>query len=511
MSAYEPGHAPTNIDVNNATLYGYYRVQKDICDADPATRQWVSQPCPFPCPDVAAEKDGAECACGYCAFTEAGCKQYSHYPYFDCTRIDVPCNIGGRTTCSMCQFAPKITDSALLKDIHGADGPYLTEEERALVPKGQSCFPGDAKAVVDAKAAADLGMTCTPPPVATPYLVDGAPVECVPDADGNGKSADCQVAGSLCSSSTTNTKGTCLTPTNWYTEWRHGFQQWPDEAPRDACVAVVPDVRRFCEMPWTRSAMDGKSADDYNPSMNDRIESSWQSRWRPPFYYDEHEGRCLITRSYCKNSPVKHGGYGMGYGSAQDYFLWSDCKTHHMGDAQVWAGADCCTTFWASMFEFFFGRTLLADVTALVHGQLSPAQFFTRARTPNYALFQFLSDARLKHKRRVVRANAFANALAADDTPGVDLVEFEWTDAARALYGLKRGRFVGVLAQDVAALFPQHVHANENGHLWIRLDPQLLYTDRVYRAVMLAAKHMRDASSRESALQRFGSSSFADV
>ena len=487
MSVYKTGHGPTSIDMNNASLYAFYRAQKDICDSDPENYYWIDEPCPFACPDMTAS-GGEACVCGSCAFTKEGCYNYSTFPYFDCKRKDVDCKIGDKTTCTMCDYSPTLTSSTVVTDTHGADGPYLLEDEKYLIDSNSYCFPGDPLFVTaeNREQAILDGMLCVNYQQPNYYEVNGERVVCTPDEDGDTKSVMCQIAGSKCTSDDTKIQGYCYAGSNLYTEWREGYKLYNDSEPRDTCVAVPSDARRFCEMPWTRSSVNGNPADDYDIEMNNRIEKSWETRWRPPFIYDADTGRCHITRSYCKNSPVQHGGMGMGYGSLQDYFLWSDCKTHDLADEQVFDNFDCCTTFWASLFEFFFGRTLLADVSALVDGELSPAQFAVRSN-PNYAIMQFVSDSRLKVDQRVLQENMFA--------PGINLVEFEWSPLAKSMYGKKNGRYTGVLAQNVMQVYPEMVTENEDGYLTIKLDAKKLTEDPVYRGIMFAAKTMNDVST----------------
>jgi hypothetical protein len=137
------------------------------------------------------------------------------------------------------------------------------------------------------------------------------------------------------------------------------------------------------------------------------------------------------------------------------------------------------------LFEFFFGTTLLADVDALISGEISPAQFYVRTNEI-YALCNFLSDARLKINKQVVFENMFGD--------GVHLYEFEWSDEAVDTYNKKPGRFYSVMAQDVARIYPDQVSPNSNGHLELFPDVLLIIKDPVYRAILIAAKSMNDVS-----------------
>jgi hypothetical protein len=529
---YVTGHAPTTADFRYAQLYADAKARKQACDSS-ADWQWVEEECGFPCPF----EDPSACSCGYCALTETGCAAYSHYPFFDCARVSKQCKIDGvERECRVCQYEPKLDVDVFGVDTHVADGPYLSPPNAAVYvgkqggscsATPQSCGPGDSLDV-DCERAAEANLACAPILPRRPYNMltsvrctpddnddtgdEGLPsaqcaptstqpdltgrcsrsgycfkqtTNCRPDTDGSHVSTLCAIPGvglgGLCSSNRTDTDGFCYEPDHTYTEWRTDFQSWPGGPVRGACVAALPEYRRWCEMPWTRPGVNESDADlvaENGMDVQQRINRQWRTRWRQPFYYDDSSGQCYVTRDYCRKSAVTEGGYDQSYGHGKDYIITTTCNT---SPYFVESGMDCCTGVWQGLARFFFGQTLTADFKNLVEGKITPWEF-AKISNENYALLTFFSDRRLKRLVDVV-ARDFA-------APGVHLYLFDWTTEAGVLYGL-RGRSVGVLADEVRVLYPELVRPNARGHLEVWLDPARLVDDPVYLAVMVALRDMR--------------------
>jgi hypothetical protein len=303
--------------------------------------------------------------------------------------------------------------------------------------------------------------------------------------------------------------GYCIDPyTQPYLEWRDEIQMWDDMPPsRNVCVETLPYMRRWCEMPWTRAGM---NADDPTLPLPMRVKNAWKSKARPPFWYDERDGTCHVTKTYCEAN-LKNGGFSAGYGRNRDYWLGNTCSG---GNSREITGAyDCCTKLGDSIGEFFLGRTLTTDFRELVEGD---EQGFGE-RWGNY-LERAYEDSRLKDTvnwrndlidsvdetgndlfREKLQENAemivrdsrsdladvidFVSDPQLKDNiirqtshvfPWVHAYTWTWNETANQLYGLF-GDACGLLTSEVVHEFPENVVTDIWGynHLLVPPDHEL--------------------------------------
>ena len=299
-------------------------------------------------------------------------------------------------------------------------------------------------------------------PVKQPYYFDGAPAVCTTSADCNNfLGGSCSAPAPAPASATDPAKavkGVCVQTSNFVNS-RKQMQVWEGGETRDRCMVDIPEFKKFCTMPWTRSNSDG-SEDDQSKSLGENVATGWKSRWRPPFFYNEDDGTCLVTKEYCTASVNKGGGLGAGFGDAKSYgLLLNDCKNPDGHSNSVHTGYDCCTPIGLSLAQFFFGHALTADLKDLTTGNINFVQF-AAASSDNRALLEYFSDARLKQNVTLRARDYFGS--------GVHLYGFEWNETAERLYGL-RGPDQGALAQEVWERDPGLVVVNEHGFLKIRL------------------------------------------
>ena len=528
---YADGHGPTPTDLNYAIMYATSRIAKETCEQNSDHWQWIEEDCGYPCPF----DDPSLCQCGYCALTKNGCDNYSHYPFFDCTRVNKTCIIDGVSKpCTVCDYSPKLDQG--LKDKHIADGPTIASIDPTIEYYNEggsvmnNCHAGDSVSVNE-KHASENSLTCRPKPKTNPYYIlsnigclpdkDGETlsgsckptktnnlvgtcssssrntpgwcnqiVPCKPDTDGSGSSMICALAGlgGLCSSEDTKVEGHCYENTPFYAEWIKDFQQWKDSPVRDTCVVAVPEYRRWCEMPWTRPGKTEvkEEQEKFGGNLNEIINNEWETKWKQPFYYDRDTSKCYVTRDYCHKDVISEGGFSMSYGKGKEFLVFSTCDTT---DHFVESGKDCCTGIWQSLEQFFFGRTFSAELKSVLEGKISVLEFLKLSNS-NYALVTFFSDRRLKTLHRIELKDFAA--------PGIHLWSFQWTPEATSLYGFDNTTIqVGVMADEVAKLYPDLVMENENGHLFVILDPLLAQKDPVYLSIAIALKSMKDHTMKD--------------
>lgn len=440
---YETDHGPTDTDFTYASLYAQNAIARDTCQLKPDKWQWFEEPCGFPCPF-----DDRACVCGYCALTQQGCSDYSHYPYFDCKRKEKTCVIDGQSkSCTVCDYSPKLDTHTFGIDTHMADGPYTVDgaldyvNAGSVCDKRNRCYAGDS-VDVDCDTAEENELSCAPILERKPYYMltsltctrdkdckasDDYPnmpgicsnsdtgeasgncydiAVCYPDTQDSNVSTVCYLAGlgGLCSSTDVDTAGFCYEQDHYYTEWRKNFQPWADVTPRDVCVVAIPEYRRWCEMPWTRPggnspgmSQHASETAEQSFDLNGRIENQWKTRWKQPFYYDPDSGQCYITRDYCTKPINTEGGFDVSYGNQHEYFMFTTCDT---SNDFVHSGKDCCSGFLQSLSQFFFGKTLTADFMDVLNGDISVYEF-AKISNENYAMVTFFSDRALKRIRRV--------------------------------------------------------------------------------------------------------------
>jgi hypothetical protein len=307
-----------------------------------------------------------------------------------------------------------------------------------------------------------------------------APVPCVTDEE-------CVIApgvGGACGRDPTKASyGFCFDPyTAPYLEWRDEIKLWDGIPPsRNVCVETTPYSRQWCEMPWTRP---GANPNDPNIPLPQRVKNAWKNKARPPFWYDERDGTCHVTKTYCEAN-LKNGGFSAGYGRNLDYWLGSTCTggTNY----EVKGGYDCCTKLGDSIGEFFLGRTLTTSFRELVEGDtegfgqlwgnylnrgledgvilgnplIGPYAQVLQKVDPGLAnVIDFISDPRLKRNLRVLATHVF---------PNVHAYEWVWDPTATVLYGLT-GTARGFLTPEVATIYPHVVQADAHGYEHLVVD-----------------------------------------
>ena len=283
------------------------------------------------------------------------------------------------------------------------------------------------------------------------------------------------------------TYGYCYDPSSPpYLEWKDEMRLWDGVPPsKNVCIETDPTARRWCEMPWTRPGTDDE---DFTHPLQRRVKDAWKEKARPPFMYDERDGTCHVTRTYC-TANLKDGGFSAGYGRSTNYWLGSTCSGDTKGE--VVGAYECCTKLGDSIGEFFLGRTLTTDFRELVEGDvegfgqrwgnymdrlaeqtgLHPGpdkvvvsnEDLLREGNPGLAkVIEFVCDPRLKSGIRRIAANVLPG--------GVHGYEWTWNEAAKRLYGF-RGRATGLLTTEVHQVYPHLVKTTTQGYQHIEISP----------------------------------------
>lgn len=520
---YEPGHAPTDTDENNAMLYASMNQKHAICASDPVNYVWKADAVVgYPCPE------GLTCYSGRCEFTKQGCQNYSVLPYFDCKRKSVPCNFGnGDETCQMCDWdiEPSKLSGIPCPTINS---PSLTDDDKAaLGNQAMFCRPGDLKYSTnenpDPKAPKDL---CRPSQAEacpglnqtfTPYTIDGNKISCQCDDDcsTNGAGGQCLMdstnggppqplpSGSTCADKPPS-PAYCYPPTGangTYTEWREGFTVFNGAPQEDACVQTFASAKQWCEMPWTHTTVPNAAGTAADPPC-------WKTQYKQPFYYRQEDGKCYVTKSYCENN-VGEGGFAGSFGDAHDYWVVSTCTTPQGNSNEIQKGYDCCTSLGQSIADFFFGKTIPAEIENIAQyasntfSGNSPATYcgedgvslastggnFTSTPTPTPSvrdtvapLISFLSDERLKENIELVEENACGL--------GINLYKYTWNSVAKRVYKKPHGVMTGLLIKELERVFPQNIRTSPYGHKVFAHVPDLMpqlpdFRTVVYINVML--------------------------
>jgi hypothetical protein len=276
--------------------------------------------------------------------------------------------------------------------------------------------------------------------------------------------------------------GYCVDPpSDAYLEWRDEIQMWNDmPASRNVCVETIPYMKKWCEMPWTRA---GINDEDPTLPLPLRVKNAWKSKARPPFWYDERDGTCHVTKTYCEAN-LKNGGFSAGYGRSHDYWMGSTCGGGN--ENEVTGAYDCCTKLGDSIGEFFLGRTLTTDLRELVEGDTEGfgerwGNYMRRgaeglglvdnglvdseilaAFNPGLArTIDFMSDPRLKNNLRRQTSHV---------VPRVHAYTWTWNDVANELYGLW-GEASGMLTTEVVRAFPECVARDDWGYDHLVVPP----------------------------------------
>jgi len=497
-SDYQDGNGPTDTDENNAILYATYNQRRNICLSDPVNYVWKDDPVVgYICPE------GLTCYSGKCEFSKAGCQAYSNIPVFDCRRKAVPCSFGNGT-CMVCDW--NIQPSGVTGIPCPVDGqPALTDADAAaLGDKAAYCRPGDVKLLPPGtynptpkpdpcklpQAYACPGL----PNTATPYLMNGNKVSCKcdNDCDTNGLGGSCfietdsgpQALPSASQTTCTDTPAQpayCYPPDRPYTEWREGFTAFDGAPQEDACVVNFSQARIWCEMPWTRPTTNSADGTTAEPAC-------WKTNFVQPYYYNEADGKCYITKSYCEDLRG-NGGYGGSFGKQTDYATFSKCKYPQGTGNEVQQGYDCCTDLGQSIAQFFFGQSIPAEFDNLksyasVEFNGNQADTYcsdagAETNDPVKALLDplisFVSDERLKEDIELVEENACGL--------GIHLYRYKWSDLAKRLYKKPDGVMQGLLMKELEGVFPQCVRLSPYGHKMFAHVPELMPQYPDFRSV----------------------------
>lgn len=287
--------------------------------------------------------------------------------------------------------------------------------------------------------------------------------------------------------------GFCYNPyPSPYLEWRDEIRVWDGMPPsRNVCVETMPYSRQWCEMPWTRPG-----ANPNNPTvpLPQRVKDAWKTKARPPFWYDDRDGSCHVTKTYCEAN-LKNGGFSAGYGNSTNFWISSTCNTGGTQN-EVKDGYDCCTKLGDSIGEFFLGRTLTTNFRELVEGDAEGfnerwGEYLNRAdpgisdafdhvssgadvisnadgsdvfntalrqEDPGLAdLVDFVSDPRLKRNIEMIAMHVL------DAHIDVHAYRWTWDAVATSLYGV-RGPAQGLLASELRDVAPHLVHRDDAGY-----------------------------------------------
>jgi hypothetical protein len=132
--------------------------------------------------------------------------------------------------------------------------------------------------------------------------------------------------------------------------------------------------------------------------------------------------------------------------------------------------------------QFFTGRTLYSEIEDVVTGHISIGQFIEAQPAKAIAIVSFLSDVQLKRDVALMQPN-FAG-------PGIHAYMFSWAPLAHQLYPEQTHQSnkprLGLLAQEVEAVYPHSVTRDAHGHCVITVDPGQYNEDAAYRRVMHA-------------------------
>lgn len=494
--------APTVQDFQSAAEYGRQKAVKEICERHPDKYRWVpDSTVSFNCPG------SLECVSGTCEFTEQGCTAASVYPYYDCERHGIVCDLPTRNKFGVdlkclpfdfeCQEKQKQYNKGgqpgecdvCTFNIH--NGNADTPQAQGGSPNG--CYPGDYRFYNFVDPEEDQkshekgnlqNALCQSTYDPEPYSVDGEEVACQSDSDCKKSINRVSIPNGRCMK---NPKAKAYNKCvdggvrQRYLEYRKNYVQYTEDAGKDQCVIAQPQFRRWCEMPWQRP----HHQDEESPTMplEERIQAHPQTKMHPPFYYDTYGGDCYMTKSYCKNA-VENGGYNTSFGKAHEYLsgVFKSCTTPRGQEASVRKGYDCCTPFGQSVAQFFTGRSLYSEIQDVVTGHMSIGQFIEGQPAKALVLVSFLSDAELKRDVALMQPD-FAG-------PGIHAYMFTWAPLAHQLYPgqthMSTKPRLGLLAQEVEAVYPDSVSRDAHGHCVITVQPDRFQTDAAYRRVVHA-------------------------
>lgn len=487
---------PTETDESNAYLYATMRARKQVCEQFPELYTWVPDSgVSFPCPA------GLECVSGRCVFNEQGCRATSMPDVFDCKRRTVPCHIDSHQgQCEVCEYEThNEVNRKYVQTLPSIHPPCAVDDVSC-----RDCAPGDDVYYYFTNPEEDKAKDADPVTAATKckrqfnppaYLIDGEKVPCASDDDCiyDGAGGACMLYKNA------DAYGFCVDTGAGYLEYRRNFTTDGDGNSQGQCVLALNQLKTWCEMPWTRPGPPNSKDDSPAAgklSLEDRILLHPQTRMHPPFYYDDRSGKCYMTKDYCKNS-IEKGGYETAFGHARDYIVFNNCTYPHGHSNYIREGYDCCTPFKQSLGEFFLGRTLLTELKDVVAGRMSLTELLdTDAKA--IMVYEFLSDSQLKTDVELLQRDYAA--------PGVHAYLFRWTPTARMLYPAATvttradGKRLGLLADEIAVLYPWAVQRDEHGYCTIRFSDAAYDADPVYKRIVNAL-YLMDVHARSDLTQ----------
>ena len=544
---------PTDTDNLYALQYAEDKIAKHVCEAHPEQYTWIpSQTTSYPCPA------GLICEPGVCKFTKEGCLDAGEFPYYDCERETVDCDLTPSGKCEVCKYS--------ISKGHNITGPYISSDEYVREADRIGCYAGDRRYAVE------------PEPLPAPYLLDVVagdgtvnkqaetcevdadcsqgvcggeeadvsryhlcytpneepefkPVMCrgqnpdpepyhvdVYDDDGNIVSQpvaciddfDCVFppgAGGMCQlEPNKRATGYCYdmnAAPKPYLEWRDEAVLWTGEAPsKNLCLRTLPEGRRWCEMPWTRPG-----ANDENTAipMEQRVKNAWKTKARPPFWYNRDDGSCHVTKKYCTNN-LKNGGFSTGYGTSENFYFAEVCKHPDGDDLDIADRYDCCTEWPDGVAQFFIGRTLGTDFRELVEGDADGFKDRWGDYLDRSGMTAVVGNAgeRLQAVNPGMKATIdflsdprLKTALVVihrNILPGVNGYSWRWSDVATRLYGL-HGQGSGMLTTELQKIVPDKIVADQHG--FNRYVVELPADDPVDASVLEALRYLGATPSRQ--------------
>jgi hypothetical protein len=527
---------PTSRDITNATTYATNKVLKEVCETDPANWTWIADNIAgYPCPEgltcdsgtcvfnktgclkysvadvydckrhaVDCRIGGVDRTCDVCDYDIDGTQYHIYTPEIPQNEphnafcypgdlkmpsMKVPTDADYDQfvppLCSGYSYSPMPTPYAVLKDGQYSSVPCTKDAECAAGPFTGDNTPAWPGICINKANYPNLGKdsekyynTCTVGPInPEPYLFNGEWMPC--DQTSDYGDFECAVlgAGGKCISDAAfplareETKGHCYDTgagggTFGYLEWRDNVVIWEGEPPVAQCVRAIPQLKTWCEMPWTRG---GGSDDSPQMDLSAKIAKDMTTRLHPPFWYDNTTGKCFVTRHYCSGS-LGEGGYVTGFGDQHDYLagILSSCSGHQKcgpsdRNCEIKEGFDCCTTLTQSMAHVVMGRTMTAWLEDYAHGKSGSHEIKLEAMT----LLPLLSEDSLKINRHVLVRDFIV--------PGVHFYAFEWHPDAFRMYPNRHftsGRRMGLMASELARVFPEHVLRDElnNRHVLLSIS-----------------------------------------
>ncbi len=248
--------------------------------------------------------------------------------------------------------------------------------------------------------------------------------------------------------------GHCVIDFKPYLEWydkdvKIGSHTYQGEK----CYWVVDDFRKWCEMPWARTGKTKKS-DVVVDKSTGKVKNEYKVTNVPPYYYDDTNGKCYTTKTYCNQ-------FGNKFGKQKDYLLFSNCK--ETTDEIINTDKDCCVDLGTSIGQFFLGKT----ITECIKDPSKKGCFLVDR------ILEFFCDARLKKNVKLLKKNFL---------PGINIYLFEWNDVASKLYKLQ-GKSIGFMSHEIEQKYPALVQKDRYGYEFLKYDSSLCNRDKTFKKI----------------------------